>query len=169
MAALIPPLCAGCPPQLAWQAACDFSGLEHRMNLVRVLNNVSWYNDSKGTNVGSVVKSLEGLPAPVTLIAGGKDKGGDYAPLRDLVAAKVRHLILIGQAQDRIAAALGGLTHIVRAPSLEEAVQMAYALTAAGGTVLLSPGCSSFDMFKSYAERGHIFSTAVRNLPGGQP
>ena len=165
MAALVAPLCDGCPPELAWSAACAFRGLEHRMNLVRVLNGVAWYNDSKGTNVGSVVKSLEGLSAPVTLIAGGKDKGGDYAPLAELIAAKVRHLILIGQASERIAAALGGLTDTVRASSLEEAVAMAHALTKAGGTVLLSPGCSSFDMFKSYAERSNVYSAAVCKLP----
>ena len=165
MAALIAPLCDGCPPELAWQAVCAFRGLEHRMNLVRVLNGVSWYNDSKGTNVGSVVKSLEGLNPPVTLIAGGKDKGGDYAPLANLISGKVRHLILIGEASERIAAALGRLTHTVRASSLEEAVLMAHELTEAGGTVLLSPGCSSFDMFKSYAERGNVFSAAVNCLP----
>lgn len=166
MAALIPPLCDGCPPEIAWQAACAFRGLEHRMNLVRILNEVAWYNDSKGTNVGSVVKSLEGLTPPVTLIAGGKDKGGDYAPLAELIRSKVRHLILIGEASDRIAAALGSLTHTVRAPSLEAAVTLAHQLTEAGGTVLLSPGCSSFDMFTSYAERGNVFSAAVNNLPG---
>ena len=165
MAALIAPLCDGCPPQLAWQAVCAFRGLEHRMNLVRVLNGVAWYNDSKGTNVGSVVKSLEGLQPPVTLIAGGKDKGGDYAPLAGLIRGKVRHLILIGEASERIAAALGDLTHTVRASSLEEAVVLAHELTEAGGTVLLSPGCSSFDMFKSYAERGNVFSAAVNRLP----
>jgi UDP-N-acetylmuramoylalanine--D-glutamate ligase len=98
MAALIAPLCDGCPPELAWSAVCAFRGLEHRMNLVRVLGGISWYNDSKGTNVGSVVKSLEGLQSPVTLIAGGKDKGGDYAPLAGLIRDKVRHLILIGEA-----------------------------------------------------------------------
>jgi UDP-N-acetylmuramoylalanine--D-glutamate ligase len=165
MAALIAPLCDGCPAELAWQAVCAFRGLEHRMNLVRVLDGVSWYNDSKGTNVGSVVKSLEGLDPPVTLIAGGKDKGGDYAPLAGLISEKVRHLILIGEASERIAAALGSLTHTVRAPSLEEAVALAHELTETGGTVLLSPGCSSFDMFKSYAERGNVFSAAVGRLP----
>ena len=169
MAALIPPLCDGCPPDLAWQAACTFRGLEHRMNLVRVLDGVAWYNDSKGTNVGSVVKSLEGLTPPVTLIAGGKDKGGDYAPLAELIRRKVQHLILIGEASGRIAATLGSLTHTVRAPSLEAAVALAHQLTQAGGTVLLSPGCSSFDMFKSYAERGEVFSAAVINLPGAAP
>lgn len=166
MAALIPPLCDGCPPEVAWQAACDFQGLEHRMTLVRVLNGVSWYNDSKGTNVGSVVKSLAGLNTPVTLIAGGKDKGGEYAPLAALISAKVDHLVLIGQASDKIAAALGHLTHTVRATSMEEAVHFAHKLTDTGGTVLLSPGCSSFDMYKSYAERGDAFCAAVHQLPG---
>ena len=165
MAALIAPLCEGCPPELAWEAVCAFRGLEHRMNLVRVLNGVPWYNDSKGTNVGSVIKSLEGLQPPVTLIAGGKDKGGDYAPLADLISEKVRHLILIGEASARIEAALANLTHTVRAASLDDAVALAHALTETGGTVLLSPGCSSFDMFKSYAERGNVFSAAVGRLP----
>jgi UDP-N-acetylmuramoylalanine--D-glutamate ligase len=165
MAALIAPLCEGCPPELAWKAVCAFRGLEHRMNLVRVLNGVPWYNDSKGTNVGSVIKSLEGLQPPVTLIAGGKDKGGDYAPLADLISEKVRHLILIGEARARIEAALGNLTHTVHAASLDDAVSLAHALTETGGTVLLSPGCSSFDMFKSYAERGNVFSAAVGRLP----
>jgi UDP-N-acetylmuramoylalanine--D-glutamate ligase len=164
MAALIPPLLEGCPPQLAWSAACRFAGLAHRMVPVRVLDGVTWYNDSKGTNVGSVVKSLAGLAAPVTLIAGGKDKGGDYAPLAPLVREKVAHLILIGQAAPRIAEELGELTHVERAETLEAAVARARQLTLPGGAVLLSPGCSSFDMFKSYEERGEIFTRAVRGL-----
>ena len=165
MAALIPPLLAGCPPALAWGAACAFAGLPHRMAPVRELNGVTWYNDSKGTNVGSVVKSLAGLPAPVTLIAGGKDKGGDYAPLAGLVREKVARLIVIGQAADRLAAALGDLTTTERAESLEEAVRRAWELTPAGGSVLLSPGCSSFDMFKSFEDRGEVFTRAVLALP----
>jgi UDP-N-acetylmuramoylalanine--D-glutamate ligase len=165
MAALIPPLLAGCPPAVAWGAACAFAGLPHRMVPVRELDGVVYYNDSKGTNVGSVVKSLAGLKAPVTLIAGGKDKGGDYEPLAELVRERVAHLIVIGQAAERIAGILGHLTHTVRAASLEEAVQQARELTPAGGSVLLSPGCSSFDMFKSYEERGDVFSRAVLALP----
>lgn len=165
MAALIPPLLEGCPPELAWSAACRFAGLAHRMVPVRVLDGVTWYNDSKGTNVGSVVKSLAGLAAPVTLIAGGKDKGGDYAPLAPLVREKVAHLILIGQAAPRIAEVLGGLTHVERADTLEAAVALARELTSPGGAVLLSPGCSSFDMFKSYEERGEVFTRAVLGLP----
>ncbi len=165
MAAMIPPLVEGCPPQLAWSAACAFGGLSHRMVPVRVLDGVTWYNDSKGTNVGSVVKSLAGLPRPVTLIAGGKDKGGDYAPLADLVRERVAHLLLIGQAAQRIEEALGHLTHTERAASLEAAVLRARELTPSGGAVLLSPGCSSFDMFRSYEERGERFARAVLQLP----
>ncbi len=165
MAALIPALLEGCPPELAWKTACGFGGLAHRMVRVRELNGVVWYNDSKGTNVGSVVKSLAGLNAPVTLIAGGKDKGGDYSPLCDLIQAKVAHLVLIGQAADRMAQSFSGLTDIRRAGTLPEAVQLAHQLTPPGGAVLLSPGCSSFDMFTSYGERGDVFCRAVMALP----
>jgi UDP-N-acetylmuramoylalanine--D-glutamate ligase len=164
MAALIPPLLEGCPAEVAWQAVCGFGGLDHRMVMVRELNGVTWYDDSKGTNVGSVIKSLAGLAAPVTLIAGGKDKGGDYAPLAASVRGKVAHLILIGQAADRMQEAFAGLTEILRADTLEKAVQLAHQVTVVGGAVLLSPGCSSFDMFRSYAERGEIFCRAVLTL-----
>jgi UDP-N-acetylmuramoylalanine--D-glutamate ligase len=164
MAALIPPLLEGCPAETAWQAVCGFGGLDHRMVLVRELDGVTWYDDSKGTNVGSVVKSLAGLEGQVTLIAGGKDKGGDYAPLEELVKAKVGHLILIGQAADRMQENFRGMTEILRADSLEQAVDMARRVTVAGGAVLLSPGCSSFDMFRSYAERGEVFCRAVQAL-----
>lgn len=165
MAALIPALLQGCPAELAWDAICSFGGLEHRMQLVRRLDGVAWYNDSKGTNVGSVLKSLAGLLAPVTLIAGGKDKGGDYAPLRPLLEAKVAHLILIGEAAGRMASELSGCSEIRLAATLEAAVKQAHEVTAAGGTVLLSPACSSFDMFKSFAVRGEEFSRLVQLLP----
>jgi UDP-N-acetylmuramoylalanine--D-glutamate ligase len=164
MAALVAPLLEGCPAAEAWTAVCGFCGLDHRMVKVRQLDGVTWYDDSKGTNVGSVVKSLAGLAAPVTLIAGGKDKGGDYAPLNAQISQKVAHLILIGQAADRMQQAFSGMTEILRAESLEKAVQMAREVTLPGGTVLLSPGCSSFDMFRSYAERGEVFCRAVQAL-----
>lgn len=164
MAALIPPLMEGCPSEVAWQAVCGFSGLDHRMVLVRELGGVCWYDDSKGTNVGSVVKSLAGLDAPVTLIAGGKDKGGDYAPLAPSMQSKVAHLILIGEAADRMQQAFAGMTEILRVATLEEAVQLAHRVTVSGGAVLLSPGCSSFDMFRSYAERGEVFCRSVLAL-----
>lgn len=165
MAALIPPLVEGCPVELAWQAVCAFPGLAHRMRLVRELEGVAWYNDSKGTNVGSVIKSLAGLDQPVTLIAGGKDKGGDYGPLRPVLAEKVTELILLGEAAARMAEQLQGCCRIHLAGDLHEAVALAYRLTRKPGTVLLSPGCSSFDMFRSFEERGDIFTRAVMDLP----
>lgn len=165
MAALTAALLYGCPGALAWAAICSFSGLPHRMQLVRTLAGVDWYNDSKGTNVGSVLKSLAGLSGPVTLIAGGKDKGGDYSPLRPLLEEKVKHLILIGAARQKMTAALSGCCEIHYADSLQEAVAIAHRVTTCSGTVLLSPACSSFDMFSSYEQRGAVFSELVQALP----
>jgi UDP-N-acetylmuramoylalanine--D-glutamate ligase len=165
MAALSAALLYGCPGGLAWPAICSFSGLPHRMQLVRTLAGVNWYNDSKGTNVGSVLKSLAGLDYPVTLIAGGKDKGGDYSPLRPLLETTVKHLILIGEARGKMSATLAGCCEIYCADSLQEAVDIASCVTTSGGTVLLSPACSSFDMFTSYEQRGAVFAELVNALP----
>jgi len=167
MAALATTLLLGCDAARALAAVEDFPGLPHRMELVGMVDGVPWYNDSKGTNVGSVVKSLESFAGPVTLIAGGKDKGGDYAPLAELVRERVGHLILIGEAKERIRSALGHLTDTRSAGSLEEAVALAHQLTVAGGVVLFSPACSSFDMFKSYEDRGEQFAALVRKLGDG--
>ena len=165
MAAMIPALLQGCPAELAWNEVCSFTGLEHRMQLVRTVNGVAWYNDSKGTNVGSVMKSLAGFPAGVTLIAGGVDKGGDYRLLRQLIDQKVDHLVLIGAAATKIATALAGCCEIRMAADLATAVNQAAEITPAGGTVLLSPACSSFDMFANYKERGIVFEQLVKQLP----
>ena len=165
MAAMIPALMQGCPAELAWSAVCSFSGLDHRMQLVRQLNGVAWYNDSKGTNVGSVIKSLTGLTSGVTLIAGGKDKGGDYTLLRPLLEQKVDHLILIGEAAQKMAIELSGSCEIRLAAGLKSAIKQAYEVTVTGGTVLLSPACSSFDMFANYQARGNEFEQLVQQLP----
>jgi len=167
MAALATTLLLGCDAPRALAAVEEFPGLPHRMELVGTVDGVPWYNDSKGTNVGSVVKSLESFAGPVTLIAGGKDKGGDYAPLAELVRKRVSHLILIGEAKERIRTVLGHLTDTRSAGSLEEAVAIARQLTAPGGVVLFSPACSSFDMFKSYEDRGEQFAALVRKLGEG--
>ncbi|WP_321530836.1 UDP-N-acetylmuramoyl-L-alanine--D-glutamate ligase [uncultured Desulfuromonas sp.] len=166
MAALVPVLLEGCHPQQAWQAACQFSGLPHRMVLVRTLDGVRWYNDSKGTNLGSVEKSVGGLSAPVTLIAGGKDKGGDYREIRSALQDRITALVLIGQAADLMQQAWGDLCPVYRAESMEQAVDVAHKVTPSPGQVVLSPGCSSFDMFKSFEERGERFSEAVLALHG---
>lgn len=164
MAALIPVLLEGCPEEVAWNAARRFSGLSHRMEFLGELRGTCWYNDSKGTNIGSVVKSLSGLEKPVVLIAGGKDKHGDLSAMAEAIQEKVTHLILIGVAAERMAATFAGLTEIHHANNMHEAVELADRLSISDGTVLLSPGCSSFDMFKSFEERGQIFTREFHAL-----
>jgi UDP-N-acetylmuramoylalanine--D-glutamate ligase len=134
------------------------------MEYLGELRGCCWYNDSKGTNIGSVVKSLSGSQAPVVLIAGGKDKHGDLSVLVGPIREKVDQLILIGAAAERMASTFAGLTKIHRAATMHEAVRLAARLSSPGGTVLLSPGCSSFDMFKSFEERGQIFRREFRAL-----
>jgi UDP-N-acetylmuramoylalanine--D-glutamate ligase len=163
MASLAATLLMRCDADRAYAAVASFRGLPHRMEFVAEIDGVSWYEDSKGTNVGSVVKSLESFDSGITLIAGGKDKGGSYQPLVPLVAARVSHLVLIGEAAARMNEALGALTDTVLAESLEEAVAYARAHTLAGGVVLFSPACSSFDMFKNYEERAERFKTLVNS------
>jgi UDP-N-acetylmuramoylalanine--D-glutamate ligase len=114
--------------------------------------------------VGSVVKSLGSFSEPVILIAGGKDKRTDLGPLHDLIRERVKRLILIGEAKGRMARELGGLTDTVMAGTLEEAVRLAYETARGGDVVLLSPACSSYDMFRDYKERGEVFKEAVRRL-----
>jgi len=167
MAALASTLLLGCDAPRAQKAVEDFPGLPHRMELVARINGIPWYNDSKGTNVGSVVKSLESFDRGVTLIAGGRDKGGDYAPLAELVKERVEHMILIGEAKEKIRSALGPLTDTRLADSLEEAVELAHTLTTSGGVVLFSPACSSFDMFRNYEERGERFASLARGIGDG--
>ncbi len=164
MAAIAVAKICGCPREALQKTMEEFRGLEHRLEWVREWNGVNYYNDSKGTNVGSVVKSLLSFDEPVWLIAGGKDKGGDYGPLRELVARRVRGMALIGEAQERIYGALGDLTETVRLKTMEEAVEWAARKAAPGDMVLLSPACSSFDMFANYQERGKRFKAIVQGL-----
>jgi UDP-N-acetylmuramoylalanine--D-glutamate ligase len=141
-----------------------FPGLEHRLEFVREKNGVRYYNDSKATNVGAVVKSLASFAAPIILIAGGGDKGGDYGVLRDGIEKRVKRLVLFGAAKQTIARALGALTETAVVESLEAAVRDAHEHAQPGDVVLLSPACSSFDMFRNYAERGRIFKSLVQAL-----
>ena len=151
--------------QAAIQRALEqFPGLEHRLEFVRERNGVRFYNDSKGTNVGAVMKSLASFSAPVLLLAGGVDKGGSYDILRDAVKQKVRRLILFGAARQIIANALGDLTETVVVDDLAAAVRDAAGHAQPGDVVLFSPACSSFDMFRNYAERGKAFRSLVQTL-----
>jgi UDP-N-acetylmuramoylalanine--D-glutamate ligase len=135
------------------------------MQLVGERRGVRWFDDSKATNVDSVVAALDGIPMPYVLIAGGRDKGGSYAPLfAALQKTTCRAVVLIGEAADRIAAALGDLPTL-RAGNMEEAVRRAAERTQPGDAVLLSPACSSYDMFENYDHRGRVFTAAVEALP----
>ena len=141
-----------------------FPGLEHRLEFVREKDGIRYFNDSKGTNVGAVEKSLASFSAPVILIAGGVDKGGDYGPLQNYIRQRVRRLVLFGAAKEIIAEALGHLTETAIVADLAAAVGDAAAHAQPGDVVLLSPACSSFDMFRNYAERGKAFKSLVRAL-----
>jgi len=167
MAALTTARIFGCSKKAIEAALGRFAGLEHRLEFVREVEGVRFYNDSKGTNVGSVVKSLQSFSEPIVLIAGGKDKKGDLTPLRELIQSRVKHLILIGEANERMGRELGELTDMAMAKNLEEAVLLAYQSAKRGDVVLLSPACSSFDMFKDYKERGKVFKEAVFRIGTG--
>ena len=164
MAAIAVAKSAGVSASLIQKVLEEFPGLEHRLEFVREKDGVRYYNDSKGTNVGAVVKSLASFSDPVILLAGGVDKGGDYGILRQEIRQKVRRLVLFGEAQEIIARALGDLTETVIVENLEAAVDDAFAHARAGEVVLLSPACSSFDMFRDYAERGQVFKSLVQAL-----
>ena len=164
MAAIAAAEACGIPKDIILKTIEGFKGLPHRMELIREINGASYYNDSKGTNIGALQKSLEGLSSPVILIAGGKDKGGDYTALNDLIKSKVKLLILLGEAKDKIRDAFKGFTGIAMVESLKQAVCTAYNRAENGDVVLLSPACSSFDMFKDYKERGEIFRKEVMRL-----
>nr|WP_186350060.1 UDP-N-acetylmuramoyl-L-alanine--D-glutamate ligase [Pseudomonas lundensis] len=145
-----------------------FTGLEHRCQWVRELDGVSYYNDSKATNVGAALAAIDGLGMDMddklVLIAGGDGKGADFSGLRDSVTRYCRAVVLIGRDADLIADALGDAVPQVRAASLDEAIAQCRALAQPGDAVLLSPACASFDMFKNYEERGQLFARAVGAL-----
>jgi UDP-N-acetylmuramoylalanine--D-glutamate ligase len=164
MAAILAARLFGCSKVAIERTLSRFKGLEHRLEFVREMDGVSYYNDSKGTNVGSVVKSLQSFEVPVILIAGGKDKNTDLRPLREFIQNRVRRMILIGEARGRMAQELGSLTDTVVAGTMEEAVVLAHRSAKKGEVVLLSPACSSFDMFKDYKERGKVFKEAVQRI-----
>jgi UDP-N-acetylmuramoylalanine--D-glutamate ligase len=163
-AAVLAALAAGTDPAALQSALDSFTGLPHRLQSVAVIDGVEYINDSKGTNVDAVQKSLAAIEAPIVLIAGGRGKGTPYLPLREAVAARVRHLVLLGEDADRLAEELAGTAPAHRVDSLPEAVQLGRRLAEPGQVVLLSPACASFDMFKDFEERGEVFSRAVLAL-----
>ena len=142
----------------------DFTGLEHRFETVSVVEGIEYIDDSKGTTVDSTKRALESCTKPVVLIAGGKDKHSDYSIVRSTVEEKARHVVLIGEASGAIKRALGSIVPTHEANDMDEAVEISSRLAKDGWVVLLSPMCSSFDMYKDYKERGDKFKEAVKKL-----
>ena len=147
-------------------AIVNFTGLRHRFETVGIVDGVEYVDDSKGTTVDSTLRALESCDRPVILIAGGKDKNSDYSVVRNIIKKKVKCLVLIGEAKDKIRAALGGVVETCEAADMRQAVELSRRLAHNNDLVLLSPMCSSFDMFKDYKERGEVFKKRVLEMRG---
>jgi UDP-N-acetylmuramoylalanine--D-glutamate ligase len=159
----------GLPTPAMLQALVSFPGLSHRSSWVADVGGVRFIDDSKGTNVGATIAAVAGMPGPVVLIAGGEGKGQDFRPLAAAFRGKVREAVLIGKDAPAIAAALAGACRTRSAASMEAAVAEAQRIAQAGDTVLLSPACASFDMFRDYGHRGDVFAAAVLALKNAAP
>ena len=155
-------LAAGAPPESLEAGIRKFRGVEHRLEHVASIDGVDYFNDSKATNVDAALKALDAFAGGIHLIAGGRDKDGDFSALRPLVEERARQLILIGEATEKIRLALSGSTTIRSAVSLQEAVAFGRAEAVPGDVVLLAPACASFDMFENYEHRGRVFKETVR-------
>ena len=147
------------------QVLREFPGLPHRTQWVATINGVSWYNDSKGTNVGATVAAVAGMPGNKVLIAGGDGKGADFSPLKAMALNHhVKAVVLIGRDAQAIAKALDDAVAVYYAKDMAAAVHKASDLASAGDSVLLSPACASFDMYANYVQRGNVFEQAVKEL-----
>jgi len=164
MAALMTARFCGCSRESIIDTISGFSGLSHRIEFVAEKKSIRYYDDSKGTNVGSVIRALDTFSAPIILLLGGRDKDGDFQNLKPLLAAKARQVILFGEARDRIEFLIGKSVPTLKEPTLLAAIETAHKIASAGDVVLLSPGCASFDEFNNYKERGNFFKQVVRNL-----
>jgi len=164
MAAIMAARLCGCSQKDIIAAVRAFSGLPHRIEFAGERNSIKFYDDSKGTNVGSVVRALETFTQPVILLLGGRDKDGDFESLKPLLKKKTKKVILFGEARNRIASLIGEDVPVLKKAGLREAIQSAYKDAQSGDVVLLSPGCASFDEFANYKDRGNFFKGVVRNL-----
>lgn len=159
----------GVPSPVIRHTLQSFTGVEHRIERVRVLQGVVYINDSKGTNVDSTIKAVQSMKAPTVLLLGGYDKHTDFTPLCNEIMAsgQIDHVVVMGQTAKRISQTLEdcGYVNITRAYSMEDAVQKAREMAVSGGNVLLSPACASFDMFRDFEQRGEVFKEIVNELP----
>jgi len=169
IAALAAVTAAGVDPVRAADALSSFAALPHRSELVGQVRGVRYIDDSKATNPGAAMRSLEGFSENLIWIAGGRDKKLAFDELAELAAKRVRAAVLIGESAKQLEAALAGRVSVRPAASIEEAVRLAAELAQPGDVVLLSPACASQDQFRDYHERGERFRAAVRELPSGEP
>jgi UDP-N-acetylmuramoylalanine--D-glutamate ligase len=142
----------------------SFTAVEHRLELVRKLNGVEFYNDSKATNVDATMKAVASFSKGIHLILGGKDKDSDYGTMAELLKERVKAVYTIGSAAEKIERQLHGVVKMVAAGTMQTAVTEAAKAAAAGDVVLLSPACSSFDQFENYEHRGRVFRQLVDEL-----
>ncbi len=166
LAAVLAASFEGVPARRIRASVRAFRGLEHRLERVLTLRGVEYVNDSKATTVDAAIKAIESFDRPIVLILGGKDKGSDFTPLRRPVRAKVRSIVLVGAAKEKIRTALDGAVPMAEARTFSEVVPLAAAAAVRGDVVLLAPACTSWDMFTSFEERGRAFKRDVRRLAG---
>ncbi len=158
-------VCAACvaniPAEVIARTVASFQAVEHRLEFVTNIHGVEYYNDSKATNVDATAKAIASFPGNIHLILGGKDKNSDYTQLNALLEARVKAVYTIGAAAEKIESQIAGVTRVIRAGTLEAAVDQAATQAVAGDVVLLAPACSSYDQFENYEQRGKVFKQAV--------
>lgn len=164
LAACAMAILAGAPPETLEETVRKFRGVEHRTEFVAELEGVQYFNDSKATNIDATLKSLEAFQGNILLIAGGRDKASDFTLLRSLVQERVRHLVVIGEAAEKLKNALSDVVATTDAVSMKEAVSICRQLAKPGDIVLLAPACASFDMFQNYEHRGRTFKEEVLGM-----
>ncbi|HDH87140.1 MAG: UDP-N-acetylmuramoyl-L-alanine--D-glutamate ligase [Deltaproteobacteria bacterium] len=167
MAAIITCLILKVPPSAIQEAIDHFKGLLHRIERVDTVRGITFYDDSKATNIDAAIKSIASFSKPVVLIAGGRDKGSDYHPLVEAASERVKGAVFLGEASGLLSAAFGNKISWSMANNMNHAVSLAFNKARKGDVVLLAPACASFDMFKDFAHRGEVFKDAVRRLKNG--
>ncbi|MDR3240316.1 MAG: UDP-N-acetylmuramoyl-L-alanine--D-glutamate ligase [Clostridiales bacterium] len=167
LAAVAAAACAQVPADVIRRAATNFQAVEHRIEFVRALNGVRFYNDSKATNTDAAIKAIEAMREPIVLIGGGYDKHSDFGDWVKMFQGKVKHLVVMGEVAEKIMETCKayGFERVDQVHSLKNAVELAYSKAEAGDCVLLSPACASWDMFDNYEQRGNLFKEFVRDLP----
>jgi UDP-N-acetylmuramoylalanine--D-glutamate ligase len=166
MAAALMARLAGATSSQIRAAVMTFPGVEHRLEFVRELNGVAWYNDSKATNVDAALKAIAAFEGGLWIILGGKDKNSDYTPLAAALAGKAHAALLIGAAAGKIEQQLAGAVAPIHSHTLDAAVHEVHQRARPGDTVLLAPACASFDQFENFEHRGRIFKRLVHSLGG---